>query len=379
MTMSCQFGARRASRLLVTSAPMANVTPMHQEAPQIQFEQRGALGLITLNRPKALNALTHHMCVAMFETLEEWARDEGVRAVAIQGAGERAFCAGGDIRAMAESSRESSSAAAEFLRDEYRLNARIGAYHKPYIALTYGVVMGGGAGVSVHGRYRLGTPDLKFAMPETAIGFVPDIGSSFFLSRLKSEAGLYLALTGTTIGLGDAMMLGLFTHHLTRSDHPALIARLADGEPAKSAIAALARPAPSASLTVCLNLIATCFSAASVEAVLERLDRDGGDFALQTASVIRARSPASLKLAFRLLKEGTSLSREQCLKMEYRVASRRVMDGDFREGVRAQILDKDGRPRWHPESLAAAREADIAGYFASLGARELPLAEIASG
>ncbi len=379
MVLSCQFGARRASRLLVTSAAMGNVTPMHQEAPQIQFEQRGVLGLITLNRPKALNALTHSMCTAMLETLEEWAKDDGVQAVAIQGAGERAFCAGGDIRAMAESSREGSLAAAEFLRDEYRLNARIGAYSKPYIALTHGVVMGGGAGVSVHGHYRLGASDLKFAMPETGIGFIPDIGSSFFLSRLKEEAGLYLALTGTAIGLGDAMMLGLFTHHLDPSNHPALIARLAEGEAAKSAIAGLARPAPPASLTAHLSLIATSFAAVSVEAALERLDRDGSDFALQTARVIRTRSPTSLKLAFRLLKEGTSLSRDQCLKMEYRVASRRVMDADFREGVRAQILDKDGKPHWVPETLAGVKEADITGYFASLGARELPLMEKAGG
>jgi enoyl-CoA hydratase/carnithine racemase len=319
------------------------------------------------------------MCTAMFETLQEWAKDDGVQAVAIQGMGERAFCAGGDIRAMAESSREGTLAAAEFLHDEYRLNAGIGAYPKPYIALTHGVVMGGGAGVSVHGHYRLGTQDLKFAMPETGIGFVPDIGSSFFLSRLPGEAGLYLALTGNTIGLGDAMMLGLFTHHLAQSDHPALIARLAAGETAKSAIAALARPAPPPSLTAHLSLIGTCCAAGSMEAILERLDRDGSDFARQTARVIRTRSPVSLKLAFRLLKDAKSLSRDQCLKMEYRVASRRVMEADFREGVRAQILDKDGKPRWDPQSLAAVKEPDIAGYFASLGADELVLAEKADG
>lgn len=352
---------------------------MHQTTPQILFEKRGALGLITLDRPKALNALTHHMCVAMRQTLEDWAGVESLRSVAIRGMGERAFCAGGDIRAMAESSRAQSAAAAEFLRDEYRLNAAIGSYPKPYVALTHGVVMGGGAGVSVHGRRRLGSEDLKFAMPETGIGFVPDIGSSFFLSRLTGETGLYLALTGNTIGLGDAMMLGLITDHVAQSDHEPLLARLAQGEEVDAAIAALARPAPPSPLTPHRTLIATCFAAASVEAVLERLDRDGSDFARQTAGVIRTRCPVSLKLAFRLLRKAKTLSREQCLKMEYRVGSRRVMEPDFREGVRAQILDKDGKPHWSPRQLAAVNEADIAGYFMPLEGRELPLAENTRG
>ena len=184
---------------------------MREADPHILFEKRGALGLITLNRPKALNALTHGMCIGMSKTLAEWADDDTVRAAAIRGAGGRAFCAGGDIRAMAESSRDKTQAAANFLRDEYRLNARIGAYPKPYVALTHGVVMGGGAGVSVHGRYRLADTDLAFAMPETGIGFVPDIGSSFFLSRCPGEIGTYLALTGARIGLGDALAFGLMT------------------------------------------------------------------------------------------------------------------------------------------------------------------------
>ena len=155
----------------------------------------------------------------------------------MRGAGPRAFCAGGDIRAMADSSRDKTNAAANFLRDEYRLNAMIGGYSKPYIALTHGIVMGGGAGVSVHGRYRLGDEDLAFAMPETGIGFVPDIGASFFLSRCPGETGMYLALTGARIGLGDALALGLITHSVAASDHDALIARLAEGEAAGAAIA----------------------------------------------------------------------------------------------------------------------------------------------
>jgi enoyl-CoA hydratase len=318
---------------------------MLETAPHILFETRGALGLITLNRPKALNALTHGMCIGMLKMLGEWAQDDAIRSVAIRGAGERAFCAGGDIRSMAESSRDGTPAAARFLRDEYQLNALIGAYPKPYVALTHGVVMGGGAGVSVHGRYRLADENLAFAMPETGIGFMPDVGASFFLSRCPDETGLYLGLTGTRIGLGDALTLGLITHSVAQSDHAALIER-----------------------------VGTIFAASSVEAVLERLDRDGSDFSVRTARLIRTRSPASLKLTFRLLRDGKSLSLNECLKMEYRVGSRRVMSADFREGVRAVLIDKDGAPRWTPDRLADVKEPDIAGYFASLGGNELPVA-----
>ena len=352
---------------------------MSEVEPHIFFEKRGGLGLITLNRPKALNALTHGMCLGMLKALTAWAEDDGVKAVAIRGAGPRAFCAGGDIRAMAESNRDKTQTAANFLRDEYRLNAMIGAYGKPYVALTHGVVMGGGAGVSVHGSHRLGDEDLAFAMPETGIGFMPDIGSSFFLSRCPGESGLYLGLTGNRIGLGDALALGLMTHSVSAASHEEIIARLAGGEPPDAAIAAFARAKPPEPLAEHRGRIDTIFAAPSVEGVLERLDRDGGEFAADAARVMRGRSPTSLKLTFALLRRGKSLSRDACLKMEYRAGSRRVMESDFQEGARAQLLDKDGKPRWRPDSLAGVKDADISAYFASLGARELMLPENAGG
>jgi enoyl-CoA hydratase len=352
---------------------------MPEAESHILFEKKGALGLITLNRPRALNALTHGMCLGMFKALREWAADDGVKAVAIRGAGPRAFCAGGDIRAMAESNRDKTRAAADFLRDEYRLNALIGGYAKPYVALTHGVVMGGGAGVSVHGHYRLGDADLAFAMPETGIGFMPDIGSSFFLSRCPGEAGLYLALTGARIDLGDALMLGLMTHSVAAAAHDDILARLMEGEAVSDAIAAHARPRPASPLAQHMGRIETIFAAASVEAVLERLDRDGSAFAADTARLIRTRSPTALKLAFALLRRGKTLTLNECLKMEYRAAVRMVMGEDFREGVRAQLLDKDGKPRWQPDSLVRVKDADLADYFAPLGARELALAENARG
>jgi enoyl-CoA hydratase len=344
---------------------------MRRADPHIQFEKKGALGLITLDRPKALNALTREMCLDMHGMLGEWEKDAAIRAVAIRGSGARAFCAGGDIRAMADSSIAETPAAAEFLRDEYRLNAKIGALSKPYLALTHGVVMGGGAGVSVHGPYRLADTDLVFAMPETGIGFIPDIGASYFLSRCPGETGMYLGLTGTRIGLSDALALGLITHSVAASDHEALLERLAAGEAPEKAVAAFARAAPPSPLAEHRAAIGLIFAAHSVEAVLERLDRDGGAFAMETARLIRSRSPTSLKLAFRLIRDGKHLSREECLKMEYRAGSRVVMGHDFREGVRAQLRDKDGRPDWRPSTLAALSEADVAGYFLSLGAQEL--------
>ena len=341
---------------------------MEQE-PHILFEKRGALGLITLNRPKALNALTHGMCLGLQKMLAAWAQDEEVKTVAIRGAGSKAFCAGGDIRAMYESNIAKTPAAAKFLADEYRVNAMIGAYPKPYVALTEGIVMGGGAGVSLHGSHRLGDESLIFAMPESGIGFVTDIGSTHFLSRCAGEMGTYLGVTGARIGLSDAIALGLFTHAVKAAHHEAVIARLAAGENPDAAIAAFTfKPEPA---KLAGHRIATLFAGHSVEAILERLDRDGSEFASATAALMRSRSPTSLKLIFRALHDARGKNLRDCLKMEYRIAARAVMAHDFREGVRATLVDKDGKPGWQPAQLAAVGEEVVAAYFADLGAREL--------
>ncbi|MGH6828785.1 MAG: enoyl-CoA hydratase/isomerase family protein [Rhizomicrobium sp.] len=346
---------------------------MPEPSAPILFEVRGHLGLVTLNRPDALNALTRPMCALMRKMLEQWSGDDEIVAVAIRGLGPRAFCAGGDIRAMAKSSEQKTDEAAQFLKDEYRLNAAIGAFGKPFVALTHGVVMGGGAGVSVHGGFRAASGDLLFAMPETGIGFVPDIGSSYFLSRCPGKAGIYLALTGAGIGLGEALEWGLMTHAISAGDHDVLISGLAEGVAVEKLLAAHRQPRPAPRIALDRERMNVAFSAPSVEAVLERLDRDGSPFSAQTARTLRGRSPFSLKLAFRLIKEGGKRTREDCLKMEYRVASRRVMDADFREGVRAQLTDKDNQPRWVPAALAEVKDGDIAGYFAPLGAGELAI------
>ena len=337
--------------------------------PHIKATKQGALGLLTLDRPLALNALTHGMIAAIAASLADWVADDSVKAVAIRGEGARAFCSGGDIRAVQQAIVAGSDEGARLLRDEYRMNALIGTYSKPYIAMMHGITMGGGAGVSIHGSHRLADSSLIFAMPETGIGFIPDVGSSYFLSRLPDRLGLYLGLTANSIGLGDAMAAGLVTHAVARGDFDAVIAALAGGQTVEKAIAPfLGKPEPGP-LSAHRRRIATIFSASSVEAILERLDRDGSDFAIATAQTMRTRSPTSLKLVFRQLHEAEQLSLKQCLAMEYRLALRVLHAHDFREGVRAALVDKDRRPRWEPSSLAGV--TDIAPFFAGLGENEL--------
>jgi enoyl-CoA hydratase len=333
----------------------------------ILFERHGAAGLITLNRPKALNALTHGMAVDMHAQLKAWATDAAVRCVVVQGAGERAFCAGGDIRTLYDSGKAGTPYALEFYRDEYLLNAYIKHYPKPYIALISGIVMGGGVGVSVHGSHRFADETTVFAMPETGIGLFPDVGGSSFLPRLSGELGLYLGLTGARLKAADALYAGVATHFVPAAQRATLIEQLAAGN--LSVASTNPGPSPLADLR---GKIDTIFSATSVEAILERLERDGSDWALDTAATIRAKSPTATKLAFRQIREGKSKSFDDCMRMEFRMVNRVIAGHDFYEGVRATIIDKDGAPKWKPDSLAAVSDQDIDAYFAPLK-EELPL------
>ena len=334
--------------------------------PHVKTEKRGSLGLLTLDRPQALNALTHGMINAIAGQLQAWAGDNTIKTVAIRGAGSRAFCAGGDIRAVQQAALcGHPEQGAALLRDEYRMNALIGAYPKPYVALLHGITMGGGAGISVHGRTRLADASLDFAMPETGIGFIPDVGSSYFLSRLPDRIGLYLGLTGARIGLGDALDAGLVTHGVAAANFDAVLDALADG---RNFASFTFKPGPGP-LRAHRGRIAAIFSASSVEAILERLDRDGSDFAQGAARTIRTRSPTSLKLVLRQLHEAGQLDLRQCLAMEFRLAARLLQSHDFCEGVRAALVDKDKNSHWQPSSLAAVRNLD--SYFALLKDEEL--------
>jgi enoyl-CoA hydratase len=337
----------------------------------VLFEQRGALGMVTLNRPKALNALTRDMCVAMKAQLDKWATDAAVKTVVIRGSGERAFCAGGDIRALYDAGNSEVEKAIAFYRDEYRLNATIKHYPKPYVALLHGVVMGGGVGVSVHGSHRVADETVTFAMPETGIGLFPDVGGSYFLSRLPGETGMYLALTGERLKTADAMYVGVATHFGAAKEKDALLAALESGTSPDPVLRSFQESPGEPPLAALREDIDRTFSQESVEGILAALDSEGSEWATRVAAGLRKKSPTSLKVTFRQLREGRHLSFDDCLRMEFRMVNRMTGGHDFREGVRALLIDKDNAPRWQPQDLSAMSDTAVAEYFAPLAQGEL--------
>ncbi len=348
-------------------------TTSHQHT-DILFEQRQALGLITLNRPKALNALTRDMCLAMTNRLRAWATDSAIRAVAITGAGDKAFCAGGDIRALYETGRRAPDQAMLFYRDEYRLNTLIKEYPKPYVALIDGIAMGGGVGVSVHGSHRIVSENTLFAMPETGIGLFPDVGGSYFLPRLRGgdlALGLYLGLTGARLKAADTLFAGIATHFIPRQRHGEFLAALSAGEDITAACETLSSPPGPPPLDAELAAIHRHFSAAGVEAILDSLRAEATDWTAKTADILETKSPTSLKVTFRQLQEGAHLSFRDCMRMEYRLTRHFIEGHDFYEGVRAVVIDKDQAPRWRPAHLADVSDETVGAYFAPLGADEL--------
>jgi enoyl-CoA hydratase len=341
----------------------------------VLFERRGSLGIVTLNRPQALNALTLAMASAIHAKLDEWEGDPAVSAVMVRGAGERAFSAGGDIRALHEAGRSGGSLIRDFYRAEYRLNHRIKRYRKPYVALIDGIVMGGGVGVSIHGSHRVASERGKFAMPETGIGFFPDVGATWFLPRCPGEIGMYLGLTGERIGAADMIHCGLATHFVTSERLPALVERLCDRGVSNSLESIGGGQAGAAGQAVLPSLqeaIDRCFSAGSVEEILARLDDEQGEWARGTAKTIRRKSPTSLKVTFRQLRLGRRLTDfAAAMTMEYRICQHLMAGNDFYEGVRAVVIDKDRAPRWRPATLGEIDEATVDRIFAPLGEPDL--------
>lgn len=349
---------------------------------EVLFERRGAVGLITLNRPKALNALTHEMCVQMKTQLDAWRDDAAISVVVVLGSGDRAFCAGGDIRTLYESGKTGTSYALDFYRDEYVLNATIKHYPKPYMALMHGIVMGGGVGVSVHGFYRVVDKTTIFAMPETGIGLFPDVGGSYFLPRCPGEIGMYLGLTGARLKADELFYAGIATDVNVERSNDEIIAGLAEGGLPGNLMSEITghyvvqqeregRGLPL--LAEHRETIDRIFSARSVEEILDRLDADESAWAAATAKTIRTKSPTATKLAFRQIREGKTLDFDDCMRMEFRMVNRVVAGKDFYEGVRATIIDKDQAPKWQPTCLEDVSDKDIDAYFAPLGDRELKL------
>ncbi|XP_030641754.1 3-hydroxyisobutyryl-CoA hydrolase, mitochondrial isoform X2 [Chanos chanos] len=350
---------------------------------EVLLETVGNAGVITLNRPKALNALNISMIRCMFPQLKKWEKDSETDIVIIKGAGGKAFCAGGDIRAVTEAGKSGDSLAKDFFREEYILNNAIGTFQKPYVALIDGITMGGGVGLSVHGHFRVATEKTLFAMPETAIGLFPDVGGGYFLPRLQGKLGLFLALTGFRLKGRDVQRAGVATHFVESQKLGALQKELVDlRSPSMSDVTKLLDSYQEQStldiekpfvLQQHIEAINRLFQADSVEQIVENLKNDGSPFAQKQAETLAKMSPTSLKLTFRQLQAGATMSLQEVLVMEYRLSQACMRGHDFYEGVRAVLVDKDQSPKWKPSTLAGVSEQSVEESFASLEERDLRL------
>lgn len=347
------------------------------ETQDILCEKQGRCGLVTLNRPRALNALTYDMIAAMERHYTDWAADPDVYGVVLQSAGGRAFCSGGDLKALYEWWRKDRLD--ELLRlygGEYQHNWSLERFTKPHVSLIDGLMYGGGAGIALYGTHRIAGGNFRFAMPEVGIGFFPDVGATHFLPRLKGETGMYLALTGRAIGQADAWYLGLVTHCIPESEYDAIREAMIEADPIDPVLDGLHREPESPELAGIQPAIDLHFSGSSVEEILDNLDRENGDnaaWARAVAGDIRTRSPLALKVAFRQVRTGGALGLDEALKLEYRIARRFLTGTEFYEGIRAAIVDKDGKPRWSPATLEEVSGDMVEACFAPLEEGDLDL------
>ena len=342
----------------------------------VLIEINGALGRLRLHRPRALHALNMAMCEAMLAALEDWRTDADIAAVMIDHApsadgdpkGARGFCAGGDIRMLADSGAGDGAAARAFFHTEYQLNHRLFAYAKPTVAFMDGVTMGGGVGIALPCRYRVATENTKFAMPETGIGLFPDVGGGWYLSRLPGRIGQFIALTGHRLDGAEAHALGLATHYLPASALPEVKTGIAaDPHGIDAILTAASVAAPHAALLDPRADIDRLFASDTLEEVFAALEADGGDFAAQQLAILKTKSPQSMKVSLRLLYDGSLMqSFADEMVQEYAVATHVVQRHDFLEGVRAVIVDKDNSPRWSPATPEAVTDHLIDQIFAPL-------------
>ncbi|WP_374763553.1 enoyl-CoA hydratase/isomerase family protein [Yunchengibacter salinarum] len=349
---------------------------------EVLIEERDGLGLITLNRPKALNSLTADMCTAIREALKDWRNRPSIQAVVVMGAGDKAFCAGGDVVKVARSRQEGGDEWARFFHSEYLMNVAIAEFPKPYVALVDGIAMGGGVGVSLPGDFWIATEKTLFAMPETGLGLFPDVGGSFMLPRLPGEAGTWLALTGARIKREDLFALGIATHTMASADMDGVVDALAKAEitchdDVRAVLDEMHTPPEPAPLARHLDAVDRHFDFDSMAEIMESL-RDGDDWCRAQWGILTTKSPTSCKLTLAQLRRGRNLDRfRDAMVMEYRMVNR-VMDGhDFFEGVRAILIDKDQKPVWKPARLADVADDTIEAFFVPLGSnRELDLSRL---
>lgn len=333
----------------------------------IRFERCGTAGIITLNRPHALNALTLDMLRRMYAQLKQWREDGAVTRVIVAAEGDRAFCAGGDIRWIYERGRAGRlDDALTLWREEYVLNGLIKRYPKPYVALVDGIVMGGGVGISVHGSHRVAGDKFLFAMPEVGIGFFPDVGSTWFLPRLPGQLGTYCALAAARLDASDAVAAGVATHRVASSRFDELCDALCGVAPVDATLGAFAEPIEAGPVAARREAIDRLFAADRVEDILAHLDGETGEnaqWAQDTAAAMRAMAPLSLKVALAQMRRGATLSFEDCMRAEFRLAWHFGRETDLYEGIRAVIIDKDNRPKWNPASLPAVDDAEVERHF----------------
>ncbi|MEO8927297.1 MAG: enoyl-CoA hydratase/isomerase family protein [Caulobacteraceae bacterium] len=330
----------------------------------------GAVGRLTLNRPQALGALTTTMCRLMIDALLAWREDGAVEAVLIDHAGERGFCAGGDIRALADSVAGDGVAARAFFFTEYRLNNLLFGYPKPVITMMDGVTMGGGVGISWPAAYRIATERTLFAMPETGIGLFPDVGGGWFLPRLHGGAGVWLALTGARLRAAGCEILGIATDVVPAARLTELkSAIVADPAAIETILTELESDPGRSAMIEHHDEIDRVFAGDTVEAIFAALQAEGSDWAAAQLAILRTKSPLSLKVALRQIRAGAAMTDfAQVMAMEMRIAARLVAGHDFTEGVRAVILDKDGAPHWNPPTLEGVNDAMLDAVFAPLPA-----------
>ncbi|XP_043507938.1 3-hydroxyisobutyryl-CoA hydrolase, mitochondrial isoform X2 [Frieseomelitta varia] len=337
----------------------------------VLFKDIGDKGIIILNRPKALNALNLSMVEKIYPVLKKW--ESSKRLVIIEGTGEKAFCAGGDVKSIVNTLKETENKTLgeTFFRKEYALNYLIGTYKIPYVAIINGITMGGGVGLSVHGKYRIATEKTLFAMPETAIGLFPDVGGTYFLPRLKDKLGLYLGLTGDRLKGMDVLLAGVATHFVPSEKLPNLKQDLLMTE--QSDVAEILNKYQSVTwneefcLAPYMNKINTYFSSLSVEETIESLKKDNSEWAKKTLKMLLKASPTSLKVTMFAIQKGSILNLADCLKMEYRLACAALnKTSDFCEGVRALLIDKDQKPIWNPNSLEEVTDTYVNQQFAKL-------------
>ncbi len=348
--------------------------------PEVLLGVDRGVATITLNRPRAINALSHAMVRTIDAALIDWASDPAVRLVLITGNGERGLCAGGDIVAIHDDAKAKAgenwptgSATAQFWRDEYTMNARIHRYPKPVVAIMAGAVMGGGVGISAHASVRVVTDTATVAMPEVGIGFVPDVGGTYLLARTPGELGTHLALTTARMSAGDAIAAGFADHHVPTTDLDAFLEALHTGT--VDTALALASPAPESPLADRRSWIDEAYVGDDAVAIVDRLRRSGIDEAVAAADAIESKSPTSVAVTLRSLRRAAAASSlDEVLDDEYRVSIAALDSPDLVEGIRAQVVDKDRKPSWRPASLGEVTAADVDRFFAPLGDAELGLA-----